>query len=302
MIESKDNNSGVTPIYENRTSPEETDTIVKVIDINSWIALSTVFAVLVGCLVWLFFGTMLIREEVSGVMVKSGKIVNIHAEHDGSILDLSVISNEYVIAGEVIARIRRPELTDRINQLIMQGAPQAEINLKRTRLIQESQIITPENGRVVDIFVHDGNVVKKGDLIATISKEVSEKKAMEGYLFVSPDQFKNIRKGMTVNVFPANINSEIYGNMTGIVTWIGEYPVTENYLFNLLGSRELAQEFLKGGAAYEVYISLITSEETVTGYAWTTSYGPPNKFGDITLFDASVIVEKVRPLDLFFSR
>jgi hypothetical protein len=301
MIESKDKDNGA-PIYKDGACPEDANTPVKVIDINAWIALSTVFAVIAGILVWMFFGTMLVREEVSGVMVRSGKIINIHAEHDGNILDLSIVSNEYVSAGDVVARLRRPELTDEINKLIVRGAPKAEIELRRTRLIQESQIITPETGRIIDIFVRDGDIVRKGDLIATIAKGTSEKKVMEGYLFVSSEQFKNIRKGLSVNVFPANINSEVYGNMTGIVTWLGTYPVTENYMFNLLGSRELAQEFLKGGAVYEIYITLVTSEETVTGYEWTTSYGPPNKFGDITLFDASVIVESVRPLDLFFSR
>jgi hypothetical protein len=88
--------------------------------------------------------------------------------------------------------------------------------------------------------------------------------------------------------------------MTGIVSLISEYPVTWQYMFDVLGSEELANEFMKMGACYEVYINLTTSEETVTGYEWTTSMGPPKKFGDMTLCDATVIIDELRPIDVFF--
>ncbi|MDR3013392.1 MAG: HlyD family efflux transporter periplasmic adaptor subunit [Chitinispirillales bacterium] len=280
----------------------EPDEMVKVIGINGWIILLTVFAIVVGGAAWGIFGTILIREDTSGAIVRSGRIINIFALDDYRLLDLNIIPNEYIELGQVVARADRSALVDEINLMIAQNVTAAQINLKRARLIAESQIVTPEAGRVVDVFVHSGDFVRKGDKIATVSKEATDGSAMECYLFVSVSQIKNIRKSMKVNIFPANINRELYGNMTGMITLISEYPVTENYMFNLLGSRELALDFLKDGAVYEIYINLITSEATATGYAWTTSFGPPNKFGNITLCDASIIVEKMRPIDLIFQR
>lgn len=278
-----------------------TDEMVKVIDLNVWIALATISAVIAGALIWGFFGTMQVREDTIGVMVKSGRIINIHAADDFRLSDLNISPNELVDMGQVVARADRPELVSEINRLIAQNASEAEINTKRIRLIKESQIVSPEAGRVVDVFVHNGDFVRKGDKIATISRDAADGRAMACYLFVPASQIGNIRKNMKVNIYPANVNRKIYGNMVGIVTLISEFPVTENYLFNLLGSRELAQEFLRNGAAYEVYINLITSEETVTGYMWTTSYGPKKRFGNITLAEASVIVEELRPIDLFLN-
>jgi multidrug resistance efflux pump len=280
----------------------KTDEMVKIIDISAWIALLTILAVVIGALTWGFFGTMLLREETTGVIVKSGRIINIYAADNYRLLDLNISSSEYVETGKVIARVDRPELVNEINQMTARRAAETEISIKRAELIEESQIVTPEAGRVVDVFVYNGDFVRRGDKIATISKEAPDGKAMECYLFIPASQIKNIRKNMNVNIYPANVNKKLYGNMTGIVTTISEFPVTENHMFSLLGSRELAQEFLKGGACYEVYINLVTSEETPTGYAWTTSFGPPNRFGNITLCDASVILEKVRPIDLFFQR
>jgi multidrug resistance efflux pump len=278
------------------------DEMVKIIDISAWIALLTIFAVIAGALTWGFFGTMLLREDTTGVMVKSGRIINIYAASDYRLLDLNVKSSEYVDMGQVIVRADWPELVNEINQMIARNAAANEINVKRAKLIEESQIVAPEAGRIVDVFVNSGDFVRRGDKIATISKEAPDGRAVECYLFVPANQIKNIRKNMNVNIYPANVNKKLYGNMTGIVTKISEFPVTENHMFNLLGSRELAQEFLKEGACYEVYINLVTSEETVTGYAWTTSFGPQKRFGNITLCDASVVLEKVRPIDLFFKR
>lgn len=280
----------------------ESDENVKVIDINAWIALLTVCAIIAAGVFWGFFGTILIREETSGVILRSGKIINIFSIEDSRLLDLNVKSGEYVHEGQVIARLDQTELVNEINLLISRNAPEAEINLMRTLLIEKSQIITLDAGRVVDVFVRNGDFVKRGDLIATISREAPEGRAMECYLFVPASQIKNVKKNMNVNIYPANVNRKTYGNMTGIVGIISEYPVTENYLFDLLGSRELAREFLKNGACYEVFINLKISEDTVTGYAWTTSYGPSVKFGDMTLCSASVLVETIRPVDMLFPR
>jgi multidrug resistance efflux pump len=299
MADTKDIQNIGGQIY---AQPAETHEMANIIGINSWIALATLCAVVAGGAVWGFFGTILLRESTPGVIVKSGKIINVFAAGNYRLLDLNVKSREYVEKGQVIARADRPELVAEINRMIARGAPEAEIAIKRAALIEESQIAAPDAGRVVDVFVHGGDIVKAGDKIATISKEAPDGRAMECYLFVPASKIKNIRKGMSANIYPANVNKEIYGNMTGIVTLISEFPVTENYMFSMLGSRELAREFLKNDACYEVYINLETSEETVTGYAWTTSFGPPNKFGDMTICDAAVIVEKMRPIDLILNR
>jgi len=281
---------------------KESDENVKVIDINAWIALLTVSAIVVVGIVWGFFGTMLIREETSGVILRSGKIINIFSTEDSRLLDLNIKSGEYILEGQVIARVNQTDLVNEINLLISQNAAKSEINIMRTLLIEKSQIITSDAGRVVDVFVRNGDFIRKGELIATISREARDGRAMECYLFIPAGQIKNVKKNMDVNIYPANVNNKIYGNMTGTVGIISEFPVTENYLFELLGSRELAQDFLKNGACYEVFINLEISEHTVTGYAWTTSYGPPVKFGDMTLCGASVIVEIIRPVNMFLFR
>ncbi|MDR0220075.1 MAG: biotin/lipoyl-binding protein [Lachnospiraceae bacterium] len=281
-------------------TPQHLDDMVSVVEIKSWIAVATVLIVLGITLVWGFFGTMRVQEDVAGVIVKSGKIFNIYATDDTILLDLNLRPEQYVEKDHVVARIEQLELVSEINLMLAQNASASEIEVMRDELIERSQIRTHDSGRVVDVYVHSGDYVKKGDKIATISKEAPQGAALECFLFMPADQVKQVRKGMQVNVYPASVSKKNYGNMTGVVAYIGEHPVTYQYMFDTLGSDELAREFMKDGAVYEVYVYLDVDEETVTGYRWTTSVGPSKKFGNLTLCDTSVIIEKLRPIDVFF--
>ncbi|MDR2662148.1 MAG: hypothetical protein LBC31_04035, partial [Treponema sp.] len=114
------------------------------------------------------------------------------------------------------------------------------------------------------------------------------------------EQMRQIKKGLSVSVYPASISRQTYGNMTGRVNFVSEYPVTRQYLYDRLNSENLADYFLKDSACYEVYLNLVSSEETVTGYEWTTSLGPSTAFGDLTLCAASIVIDEPRPIDVFF--
>lgn len=281
-------------------SPVNMDKMMNVIEIKMWVAFASLLIILASAIVWGFFGTMQMRLDVSGALVKSGKIVNVFASEDCILLDFTLSSGAYVEKDWVAARTEQPELVNEINLMIAEGFPKAEIEAKRVELIGKSRILTPESGRVVNTYAHTGDYVKNGTKLATISKEAPNGKAMECLLFIPADKIKSVRKGLSVYVYPAKISRQNYGSMTGVVSFISEYPVTEQYMFDTLGSEELANEFLKKGACYEVCVNLTTSEETVTGYEWTTSAGPPKKFGDITLCDAIVVIEELRPVDVFF--
>lgn len=283
-----------------KVSPEHVDKMVSVIEIKSWIAFATVLIILGGTLIWGFFGTMQLRGDVKGVLVKSGKIINIFATDDSVLLDFPLAPEQYVEKDQVVARIEQVELVNEINLMIDQNAPAVEIEAKRDKLLAKSQIRTHDSGRVVDVYAHEGDYVKKATKLATISKEAPDGKAMECLLYVTADRIKDIKKGMSVNIYPASVSKKSYGSMIGTVAFISEHPVTLQYLFDTLGSEELAQEFLKDGACYELAINLVASEETVTGYKWTTSLGPNKKFGNLTLCDASIIIEELRPIDVFF--
>jgi hypothetical protein len=284
---------------------EQVDAIDKmmiIIGVKSWLALGALLLVFTATLIWGFFGTMQIQEEVSGVLVRSGKIINIYAADDGALLDFVPVQGMFVDKDQVLARIDKFELYAQINALLDAKAPAEIIEEKRNVLLHASRIVTYEAGRVVDVYAHRGDYVRKGQKLLTISKEAEASKALECLLYIPVNQMKNIRKGLSVNVYPASVSKRTYGNMKGTVGIISTYPVTSHYLQDFLGSENLADYFFEGSACYEVYLNLVSSEETATGYKWTTSLGPSKAFGDLTLCTASVVVDVLRPIDVFFLR
>jgi hypothetical protein len=279
---------------------ENIDRMMVIIGIKAWLALGMVLLVFAAALIWGFFGTMQIREEVSGVLVRSGKLINIYADDEGVLLDFVPTQGMFVEKDQVLARIEQYDLVLEINTLLDSGAPESLIEEKRAELFHESRIITWESGRVLDAYAHRGDYVHRGQKLVTISKEAARSKALECLLYVPVDQMRQIKKGLLVSVYPASISRQTYGNMTGKVNFVGEYPVTRQYLYDRLNSEDLADYFLKDSACYEVYLNLISSEETVTGYEWTTSLGPSKAFGDLTFCTASIVIDELRPIDVFF--
>jgi hypothetical protein len=279
---------------------ESIDRMMMVIGIKSWLALGTLLLVFAAVLAWGFLGTMQIREDVSGVLVRSGKLINIYATSEGILLDFVPTQGMFVEKDQVLARIERPELVAEINLLLDSGSPPELIEKKRRELFLGSRIVTWEAGRVLDVYAHRGDYVQRGERLVTISKEAEQSKALECLLFIPAERMRNIRKGLAVSVYPASVSKQTYGSMTGTVSIISEYPVTWRYLADRLNSENLADFFLKNDACYEVYLNLVSSEETVTGYEWTTSRGPSTAFGDLTLCTASVVIDELRPVDVFF--
>lgn len=279
---------------------ENIDRMMMVIGIKSWLAMGTVVLVFAAALAWGFWGTMQVREEVSGALVRSGTLVNVYAAAEGILLDFVPVQGMFVEKDQVLGRIEQPGLVREINDLLDGEAPAELIERKREELFRESRIVTWEAGRVLDVYAHRGDYVYKGQRLAAISKEAEKSKALECLLYIPAEQMRNVKKGLAVSVYPASVNRRTYGNMTGTVSLIGEYPVTRQYLADRLNSENLADFFLQDAACYEVYLNLVSSEETATGYEWTTSLGPSKAFGDLTLCTASVVIDEQRPVDVFF--
>ncbi|MDR2965678.1 MAG: HlyD family efflux transporter periplasmic adaptor subunit [Treponema sp.] len=289
-----DNNKNVSSLTA------QLDKMVSVIEIKSWIAFGTILIILSAALIWGFLGTMRQQKEASGVIVRSGRIFHIYATDDTILLDFPLTPNQYIERDQIVARIEQLGLVREINLMLNTNAPKLELEAKREELIARSQIRAHSPGRVVEVYARTGDYVKRGDRLVTIAREPLGSRALECLLFVPINQAKYMRRGMQVNIFPASVSRRNYGNMTGSIMSISEFPITFQYISDRLGSEELAQEFLKHGAVHEINVLLEVSEETPTGYRWTTSMGPNQRFGNLTLCDASVVLEELRPINVFF--
>ena len=63
-----------------------------------------------------------------------------------------------------------------------------------------------------------------------------------------------------------------------------------------MNSPELAASFLAGGPVYEVRVDLQRDARTASGYAWSSTQGPPLQLAAGTFVNGSVIVASQRPI------
>jgi HlyD family secretion protein len=96
------------------SSPEQLDQLMQVTDARGWIILSAFGILLVTAVLWGLLGSVSHDVACSGMLVKSGGVLEVTAPSSGRITDLAVRVGDIVTEGQVVARMSQPELADKL--------------------------------------------------------------------------------------------------------------------------------------------------------------------------------------------
>src|SRR5256885_10650743 len=125
-----------------------------------------------------------------------------------------------------------------------------------------SRILSPADGRVVELKVSGGAVLAVGAPVIEI--EIAGQ-VLEATIYMPPDRGKNIRPGMEVRVEPATIKREEYGAIVGKVMSVSEFPVTPQGMLADLHNDALVKRFSQDAAPYAAKVTLERDPSTVSG-------------------------------------
>jgi len=162
-------------------------------------------------------------------------------------------------------------------------------------LTQNTQVISPVDGRVLEIKVSAGAVLSVGAPVISIE---SEGQKLEALIYIPAERGKNVKLGMPVRIEPSTVKREEFGTMVGTVVTISDFPMTPQGMAAVLHNDNLVTRFSKEGAAYAATVSLEPDPETVSGYRWAVGQGPPVRLSSGTLTRAEITTRRQRPLDL----
>jgi HlyD family secretion protein len=95
-------------------SPEQLDQLMQVTDARGWIILSALGVVLATAVLWGFLGSVSQDVPCSGMLVKSGGVLEVSAPSTGRITDLAVRVGDTVTEGQVVARMAHPDLAEKL--------------------------------------------------------------------------------------------------------------------------------------------------------------------------------------------
>jgi HlyD family secretion protein len=219
---------------------------------------------------------------------------------------------------------RREELTsaqqrldDTRNQILKLGADKTDLETQRDRelrqsqfslseaerqvsateesLSQNTQVISPIEGRVVEVKISTGSVLAVGTAVAEIESEGNK---LEAVIYIPPDQGKRIKPGMQVQLEPSTVKREEFGMMLGTVETVSDFPMTPQGMTAVLHNETLVTRFSHDGAPYAAKVVLEQDASTTTGYRWAVGNGPNLRLTSGTLTRAEITTRRQRPLDL----
>jgi HlyD family secretion protein len=162
-------------------------------------------------------------------------------------------------------------------------------------LTLNTQIVSPVEGRVLEVKVSAGAVLAVGAPVVAIE---SEGQKLEALIYIPAERGKNVKVGMPVRIEPSTVKREEFGTMVGTVVTISDFPMTPQGMAAVLHNDNLVTRFSKEGAAYAATVRLEPDPETVSGYRWAVGQGPPVRLTSGTLTRAEITTRRQRPLDL----
>lgn len=194
--------------------------------------------------------------------------------------------------------------------LMQQRIAQEERNLEQLEEQYQirSNIRSPHSGEVVEVLSTSGVVLGLGTpLFKLKNEETTTAGNIRGILYVPSQDGKKIKVGMEALVVPATVKPQEFGYMKARVTYVSEFPVTQQGMMTSMQNDQLVQSLLSMGAPFEVYVEFEPNTDAYSGYEWTSATGPDivinagtSCAGNITVREEPPIAMVIPALKKFF--
>ena len=184
--------------------------------------------------------------------------------------------------------------------VIQQRIAQQEMRLKQLQEQYEvrTNIKSPHDGEVVEVLTSSGVVVGAGTPLFKMKNEasISSTGKVKGILYVPTQDGKKIKVGMDALVVPTTVQPQEHGYMKAKVTYVSEFPVTQQGMMTSMKNDQLVSGLLVMGAPFEVYVEFEQNAATYSGYEWTSAGGPEININAGTSCAGKITVKEEPPI------
>lgn len=182
-----------------------------------------------------------------------------------------------------------------------------EIAQLQQQIIDNSEIRSPHAGCILEITATEGQVVAPGTNLGSLNV-TSRKGTLVGVSYFTVKDGKKIKPGMMIQITPDTVKRQRYGGIVGTVTSVSEFPITQKGAAAVIGNPDIVSGLIQSvgsgtggggnadsGAIVEVR-SQLESDQTPSGYKWSSSQGPELKITPGITTTARVRVEEQAPI------
>ncbi|NUK70329.1 HlyD family efflux transporter periplasmic adaptor subunit [Streptomyces lunaelactis] len=252
-------------------SPEEIDLPVRFARPQGRLVLTVTVLVMIAASFWAVTGTVSSTLGAPGVLT--------HAQ------------GSYVLQSPVAGQV-----TD---VLAEEGARvTADAPLVKVRTAQGSAVVrTIAAGRLTTLAATIGSVVTTGSDIAAVERVEEADDPLMVMLYVPADSGSTVPVGASVDITVQSVPTQRYGVLRGKVKAVGRTAQTRQRITGFLGSSQLGEQFSQKGQPVSVLVRLAPSAGTKSGYAWSSSEGPPYAIDSMTLATGAIHLAEQHPID-----
>lgn len=237
-----------------------------------------------------------------------------------TLLEQGLITKQALLATRMELGLARQDLNESKSQITQLGVRQLEgrkqveaelgslaIQINETERAmnglmrqadQSTLILSPYNGRVLEVRVGDGEMAAIGTPIVTIEQTGATVDDLEVLMYLAPQDGKRVKPQMAVQVSPSTVKREEYGFIEGRVRTVAEFPSSTQGMMRVLKNEKLVQQLSAQTSPIAVQADLTPSGETVSGYRWSSPKGPPMKIESGTLCSGTITLYNERPISL----
>jgi HlyD family secretion protein len=177
-----------------------------------------------------------------------------------------------------------------------------QIGLLMERLQAQSTILSPHEGRIVELRATVGDVLAPGTPIVSLERTAG-KGSLEAVLYVDSKLGKRVQPGMRVKLSPSVVKRERHGVLIGEITAVEGFASTRLGMMRVLHNESLVDAFLAetGAAPLALRAKLERDERTPSGYRWSSGTGPDLVLSSGTRLDADITTSTQHPIALVFT-
>ncbi len=180
-----------------------------------------------------------------------------------------------------------------------QRIAEAERNLQfiSERYETQSNIRSSYSGEVVEVLTDAGVVVGAGTPLFKLKNQDEDKLSnkLKGVLYIPSQDGKKIKKGMEAFVVPSTVQPQEFGFIKGKVTYISDFPITQQGMMNSVKNDQLAKGLLSSGPLFEVHVEFEKDADSFSGFKWTSAKGPEIAIKEGTSCMGKITIKQENP-------
>jgi NHLM bacteriocin system secretion protein len=178
---------------------------------------------------------------------------------------------------------------------------EAERNLQFLNEKYDTQrnIKSPYDGEVVEVLTDAGIVVSIGSPLFKLKNTINTAQSqLKGILYIPSKDGKKIKKGMEALIVPSTVQPEEYGFIKGKVTYVSDFPITQQGMLTSVKNDQLTKQLLVGGPLFEVYVDFEKDPLSYSGFKWTSAKGPDIFLKEGTSCLGKITIKREPPVTL----